>query len=71
MKSEIGQGILPKQQLSDGGVKSLKHSVLESEKIPVRIDNRTIIYVFPSEIDGAKERHLKRHQLKTETKTIR
>ena len=63
MKSELGQGSLPKQQLLKGREKALKHVDQEHIKVPVRIDSRTIIYVLPSKVDGAKERYLKNHQL--------
>ena len=61
MNSELGQGILPKQQLLKGRDKSLSHEEKEHTKVPVRIDSRTIIYVLPSKVDGAKERYLKNH----------
>jgi hypothetical protein len=63
MKSELGQGILPKQQLLKGRDKALNHQDLEQIKVPVRINNRTIIYVLPSKVAGAKERYLKNHQM--------
>ena len=69
MKSELEQGILPKYQLPKGRNKVLKHQ--EEEKVPVRIDNRTIIFVLQSELYGAKERYLKKHQFQTGTNSFR
>jgi len=69
MKSELSQSVLPKQQLSKVRDKVQKHQELENVKVPVRIDNRTTIFVFPSELEGAKERYLSSHQYQTSFKT--
>ena len=69
MKSEVSQGVLPKQQLSKEFDKVQKRQELESEKVPVRIDGRTTIFVLPSELEGAKERYLSSHQYQTNFKT--
>jgi len=68
MKNELNQGVLPKQQLSKVHDKAQKLQELENVKVPVRIDNRTTIFVFPSELEGAKERYLSSHQYQTNFK---
>jgi hypothetical protein len=69
MKSELSHSVLPKQQMSKVYDKAQKRQNQESEKVPVRIDNRTIIFVLPSELEGAKERYLSSHQYQTSFKT--
>lgn len=62
MKSELSQGVLPKQQLSKVRDKAQKRQEHESEKVQVRIDGRTIIFVLPTELEGARERYIKSHE---------
>lgn len=65
MNSDLSQGILPKQQIERVRDKVKKPHIQESDKVPVRIDGRTIIFVLPSEVEGAKERYILRHQNRT------
>lgn len=68
MKSELSQGVLPKQQMNKAHEKARKAHAHESAKVPVRIDSRTIIFVLPSELEGAKERYIESHQYQTGVK---
>jgi len=70
MKSELSQGVLAKQQTKKVREEVKKAHVQENGKVPVRIDARTIIFVLPSEVEGAKEQYILSHQKQIGVKKV-